>query len=446
MPGGPGPMIPHMKRQMIGGPYPNDRRSHQQEQPSNNDPNNNNNNNNNSNNHHHNNNNSNNNNNNNGYNNRGWKRPCKLTCFDSERNDIRSVLSPSPLNSGQKPDGSSSVSATLEIRKIPVESNTISKLNEHFSKFGTVKNVQVNQLYLIARFHLDDFLFIRLLTMARPIQRWLPMPHNMKPKPPTKTLSLSSTIVSSKSSGITAIRWVSFFSINTRWNFSRQAQTSSNSNPSQSNQVQQQAGTSSVTDVSSSNNSAANAPNPKKLHWIKTQQQSAIKTEPSSAATSQAPATPAEPAPAAAAPVPKKAALASSSITKKDAAKKAAMELHRKKHDLLEEQIQQQKQLLKKLEVAENTVEKESIRALMKQVDATVVRLKDSLRITPPVKTVTPVPAKPAAPKISQQAVLKQRAQTLQKQIETLRAKTSADMVRSSQSRRKTDVFTIGLF
>ncbi len=46
-------------------------------------------------------------------------------------------------NSGQKPDGSGSGSTTLELRKIPVESNTISKLNEHFSKFGTVTNVQV---------------------------------------------------------------------------------------------------------------------------------------------------------------------------------------------------------------------------------------------------------------------------------------------------------------
>ena len=44
---------------------------------------------------------------------------------------------------GQKPDGSGSTSTTLEIRKIPVEFNTISKLNEHFSKFGTVTNVQV---------------------------------------------------------------------------------------------------------------------------------------------------------------------------------------------------------------------------------------------------------------------------------------------------------------
>ncbi len=51
-------------------------------------------------------------------------------------------------NLGQKPDGSASGSTTLEIRKIPVESNTISKLNEHFSRFGTVTNVQVFIKYL----------------------------------------------------------------------------------------------------------------------------------------------------------------------------------------------------------------------------------------------------------------------------------------------------------
>ena len=44
---------------------------------------------------------------------------------------------------GQKADGSGSASTTLEIHKIPVEFNTISKLNEHFSKFGTITNVQV---------------------------------------------------------------------------------------------------------------------------------------------------------------------------------------------------------------------------------------------------------------------------------------------------------------
>jgi RNA-binding protein 26 len=130
----------------------------------------------------------------------------------------------------------------------------------------------------------------------------------------------------------------------------------------------------------------------------------------------------------------------SSTITKKDAAKKAAMEIHRKKQGLLEEQIQQQKALLKKLEIAESNTEKESIRSLMKQVDTTIVMLKDSLRLTPPVKlsssttavaAAPPPPTKPTStPKISQQDALKQRAKTLQKQLETLRAKTSADMVK----------------
>jgi hypothetical protein len=113
------------------------------------------------------------------------------------------------------------------------------------------------------------------------------------------------------------------------------------------------------------------------------------------------------------------------------------MEIRRKKHGLLEEQIQQQKALLKKLEASATSVEKESIRSLMKQVDTTIVMLKDSLHLTPLIKassTTIPaaVPLKPTSvTKISQQDVLKIRAQTLQKQIDTLRAKTSADMVTS---------------
>lgn len=34
-------------------------------------------------------------------------------------------------------------SVTLEIRKIPQELNTITKLNEHFGKFGNIVNIQV---------------------------------------------------------------------------------------------------------------------------------------------------------------------------------------------------------------------------------------------------------------------------------------------------------------
>ncbi|CAF4551147.1 unnamed protein product, partial [Rotaria sp. Silwood2] len=140
-------------------------------------------------------------------------------------------------------------------------------------------------------------------------------------------------------------------------------------------------------------------------------------------------------------PSSKKTSIPSSTITKKDAVKKAAFEIHCKKQGLLEEQIQQQKLLLKKLETAETNAEKESIRALMKQVDTTVVTLKDSLRLTSSIKsssttvptkpTITPPPPTAATTKISQQDVLKQREKTLQKQLETLRAKTSADMRRA---------------
>lgn len=200
-----------------------------------------------------------------------------------------------------------------------------------------------------------------------------------------------------------------------------------------------------------------------KLHWMKMQQLSGNKTEQPTTVilfinsslfftslsfqTSQSTATPTPTTttnpPIVTPPVtsipPKKPALPSSTITKKDAAKKAAIEIHRKKQGLLEEQIQQQKLLLKKLETAETNTEKESIRSLMKQVDATIVTLKDSLRITPPIKsssTATSATAQPSKPvssttttKISQQDALKQRAETLKKQLESLRAKTSADMV-----------------
>lgn len=151
--------------------------------------------------------------------------------------------------------------------------------------------------------------------------------------------------------------------------------------------------------------------------------------------TPTVPANPSAPAPVVVPPPAKKPTHPPSNIAKKDAAKKAASEINRKKQDLLQDQIQQQKLLLKKLESAENNTEKESIRSLMKQVDATIVMLKDSLRLTPAVKpTAAAVPtSKPAVtPKISQQDVLKQRAKTLQKQIENLRAKTSADMVNPS--------------
>lgn len=60
----------------------------------------------------------------------------------------------------------------------------------------------------------------------------------------------------------------------------------------------------------------------------------------------------------------------------------------------------------------------------MKQINATVTLLKDSLR------TATPTP--PAPP--SQQELLKQRAKILQKQLENLRAKTTADMVSDARS------------
>ena len=222
MSGGPVPPMIHNKRHVTSGPYPNDRRAQhqqhqhqhqqqyqqqQQQQPqqqqqqqqqqhehlSNNESNNNNNNNTNTQNNH-----SNNNNNNNGYNNRGWKRPCMFP-FNKYPNFIFEYK-------GQKPDGSASAPATLEIRKIPVESNTISKLNEHFSKFGTVTNVQVYPTFVMSIKQDRKFLFIRLLMMDHLIQLLLHMQHYMKLKEHIKILNHYLTIVLLKSFGITAIK------------------------------------------------------------------------------------------------------------------------------------------------------------------------------------------------------------------------------------------------
>ena len=37
----------------------------------------------------------------------------------------------------------------LEVKKIPQELNNITKLNEHFSKFGTIVNIQVGVAMLV---------------------------------------------------------------------------------------------------------------------------------------------------------------------------------------------------------------------------------------------------------------------------------------------------------
>lgn len=39
------------------------------------------------------------------------------------------------------------LNTTLEVRKIPRDQNNIAKLNEHFGKFGVLKNIQVSSIY-----------------------------------------------------------------------------------------------------------------------------------------------------------------------------------------------------------------------------------------------------------------------------------------------------------
>lgn len=45
-------------------------------------------------------------------------------------------------NAGRHSQNVSSVSRTLQVRKIPVELNNIAKLNEHFGQFGQIVNMQ----------------------------------------------------------------------------------------------------------------------------------------------------------------------------------------------------------------------------------------------------------------------------------------------------------------
>ncbi|CAF2066455.1 unnamed protein product [Rotaria magnacalcarata] len=262
----------------------------------------------------------------------------------------------------QKPDGSGS---TLEIRKIPVEFNTISKLNEHFSKFGTVTNVQ------IAFDGSSDSALIAYGTFQEAETAY------KNPEPLFNN------------------RFIKIF-----WHNPNKGQNQTNINnppPSDPTQLQK----------------PRTAPNPVKHHWTKIQKTVPNKTE---------------------VPPKKKAAIPPApSVIKKEAAKKAAIEIRRKKQGLFEEQIQQQKLLLKKLETAETNEEKESIRSLMKQINSAVVILKDSFR-TLPIKSA------PSITKISQQDILKKRAETLKKQIESLRAKTSADMRRVISNTLDNDV------
>lgn len=45
---------------------------------------------------------------------------------------------------------------TLELKKIPPGLNTISHLNDHFAKFGTIVNIQVRMIRVLV-FHFDEF-------------------------------------------------------------------------------------------------------------------------------------------------------------------------------------------------------------------------------------------------------------------------------------------------
>lgn len=52
------------------------------------------------------------------------------------------------------------VNTKLEVRKVPRELNNITQLNEHFSKFGTIVNIQVK--YIIWKFQKGSFLILKV--------------------------------------------------------------------------------------------------------------------------------------------------------------------------------------------------------------------------------------------------------------------------------------------
>ncbi|XP_061658879.1 RNA-binding protein 27 isoform X2 [Syngnathoides biaculeatus] len=82
-----------------------------------------------------------------------------MSCFNSEQHNRKRPMGcmiaegrmvkkpwmqkPNFNNKGSFPKRNFHVNTKLEVRNIPPELNTISKLNEHFSKFGTLVNIQV---------------------------------------------------------------------------------------------------------------------------------------------------------------------------------------------------------------------------------------------------------------------------------------------------------------
>ncbi len=73
-----------------------------------------------------------------------------MTAYISHSYDVALVLMFSCCYTGQftgvKKGGFTPDNCTLEMRKVPAQFNNIAKLNEHFSKFGTIVNLQVGQL------------------------------------------------------------------------------------------------------------------------------------------------------------------------------------------------------------------------------------------------------------------------------------------------------------
>ncbi|XP_077596292.1 RNA-binding protein 27 isoform X3 [Stigmatopora nigra] len=71
------------------------------------------------------------------------KRPMGFMIIDGPMAKKAWIQKPNFNNKGGFPKRNFHVNTKLEVRNIPPELNTITKLNEHFSKFGTIVNIQV---------------------------------------------------------------------------------------------------------------------------------------------------------------------------------------------------------------------------------------------------------------------------------------------------------------
>lgn len=87
-----------------------------------------------------------------------WAKKClksKVLKFPNSQSSFLFFFRPSFTNQDKIsvfPKRNHYVNTKLEVRKIPRDLNNITKLNEHFSKFGTIVNIQVQSEQVMGKF------------------------------------------------------------------------------------------------------------------------------------------------------------------------------------------------------------------------------------------------------------------------------------------------------